>query len=90
MGYLISRLGEHERVEELRAIERLGKENQLLRDHIKSYEKIWYGTVDLLGEIDKAVALVRKAVEENNRKREAAEKDWLGFWGIYRGTLNRI
>jgi hypothetical protein len=83
---LIKRVDEYQRRDHMEAIERLTVENSLLQRAILKHQKIWCLTIELLEATNSAVLKLQKALEHCIDENIAAERQWLAFWGIGRGS----
>ena len=70
------------RWEELQELERLLKENAILRQKIFFYKKVWYGLMDILYEVYNAKVSAQRALEAFKEKKAAAEQAWLAYWDL--------
>ncbi|OCK76358.1 hypothetical protein K432DRAFT_306532 [Lepidopterella palustris CBS 459.81] len=68
--------------EEAKEIERLEKQNAILRHKVRVCRKSWYLAVNLLYESFNVMLSLHNAIRECNRVERMANKDWLAFWGI--------
>lgn len=87
MEDLLHRVTTFKRIEELKTVERLTEENQLLRERITFYQRIWQGAIDLLDEAIETAVSMQKILEDYDHGKATAERDWLAFWGIFRESI---
>jgi hypothetical protein len=88
--YLIYRVSEMKRVQELRTISTLMKENQQLRKEVIIYRRLWGGIIAIMIKSIQATKSVEKALEGFSTKTAVAERDWLAFWGIYTESVDYV
>jgi len=79
---LIQRVEEFQRRDQLETIQRLMHDNSLLEYLVVEYQKKWCRTIDLLEKAQEAALLLQRLLEHCIREEVAAEREWLGFWGI--------
>jgi hypothetical protein len=83
---LINRTEEFQRRDQMEILERLSLDNSLLQHLVVEYQKQWCRTIDLLEKVQEAVWSLQQAIEYYFSEHVAAEKAWLAFWGVERGS----
>jgi hypothetical protein len=74
---------EFQKMEELETLDRLEKENAMLRHQVLCYQRSLRATADLFKEAFEAVLLIQTALQTCNEEEEVANRDWLAFWGVH-------
>ena len=86
MERLIQQVSETKRVQELRAISVLMDENELLRDKVLQYRLLRDEILNLVNSGVETLDYINRALRGFRQRTNAANKDWLAFWGIYECT----
>ena len=80
---LLRRVDAFQLIEEEDTLERLEKENAVLKRQISSYRASWQAALALLHEAFEAVIQIQTALRVFDQEEENANRDWLSFWGIH-------
>lgn len=86
MESLIQQVSEMKRVEELKSIEILMKDNQRLRIELRSQYQLWRVTMSALQVSTVGARMIRRSLREFNDREVAAERKLLAYWGINTDT----
>ena len=87
---LLRRVDEFQKTAELETLDRLEKENAVLRHQVLSYQRSLRATTDLFKEAFEAVLLIQTALQTCNEEEERANRDWLAFWGVHMETPSNL
>ncbi|KAF2818272.1 hypothetical protein CC86DRAFT_309560 [Ophiobolus disseminans] len=88
LDLLIHRVEELQRIDQLETLQNLTRQNSLLQDVVKEYQRRWCCTISLLEKTLEAVFSLQKAIKHFEIEREAAERVWLASWGIERPIVD--
>jgi hypothetical protein len=83
-----TRAQEVQRSEDLVALQKLTRRSLLLQQLIIDYQQQWCCMLNLLEKSDEARVSMQRAVEHCVSKSAAAERAWLGYWGIKKEHTN--
>lgn len=86
MESLIYQVSEMYQAQQLSAIKRLKVENQALRKSVIQSRRLWREFARLVTKAKEGITHFEKAVDSYEVQIAKAQRDWLGFWGIYPGT----
>ena len=86
MEHLIHQVSETKRVQELRTISVLMDENELLREKVLQYRLLRDEILNLVNSGVETLDYINRALRGFRQRTNAANKDWLAFWGIYECT----
>lgn len=86
IGSLVRRIDDFNQEELLLTIESLEDENELLRQQIRYYERVWYRAMDLLQTAYSSVRRIWNGSNMLKRERAKAEQQWLAYWGVGQET----
>jgi hypothetical protein len=87
---LLKRIDDFQQIGDQETIDRLEKENAMLRHQVLCYERGWRATLDLFKEAFDAVLLIKTALQSCEEEEEKANKDWLAFWGVRMETPSNL
>jgi hypothetical protein len=82
---LVRRIDTSIKATEVNTTGRLMEENELLREHVAYYRRIWGDIMEFLCEVMELSVLLEGSLEEARSRMASAEGDWLASWGIGRG-----
>jgi hypothetical protein len=84
----LTRARELRRSEELVALQKLTRRSVLLQQLIIDYQQQWCCMLNLREKSNEARVSIQRAVEDCVNKSAAAERTWLGYWGIKKEHIN--
>jgi hypothetical protein len=87
---LLRRVDKYQKMEEGRTLNRLEKENAMLRHQVLCYQRRLRASADLFKEAFEAVLLIQSALQTCNEEENGANRDWLAFWGIHMERLSKL
>jgi hypothetical protein len=87
---LLRRVDEFQKMEELETLDRLEKENAMLRHQVLCYQRSLRATTDLFKEAFEAVLLIQTSLQTCSDEENRANRDWLAFWGVHMETPSNL
>jgi hypothetical protein len=88
--FLIKRVDEFRKRDQLEILENLTAENFFLQQRILRYQKEWCFTLDMLQNAHEALLKMQNALEKCFQEQISAERGWLASWGIKREASNSL
>jgi hypothetical protein len=82
--FLIQRVDEFRKRDQLETLEKLTAENFFLQQRILRYQEEWCFTLDMLQKAHEALLRTQNALEKCFQEQISAEREWLASWGIKR------